>query len=124
MHNFEIERSYIEAECREAGEADLARERQAARKDTWLDRAICPGCGLIFTRTELAQLLSTGPYLCPSCDYKHVDKPHRPLTIREITEGRFRAPGVRPSCYDDVDLEGYTRALMHMVARGSEDDQA
>jgi hypothetical protein len=120
MHSFEVERSYIEAECREVGEADLAREqkrRVVGRKDGWADHAICPGCGQIYTREDLAHLLKTKGYYRCTCDYEHGEKPFRPLTIREIQNGQFRTRGQRPSSYGDVDLEGYTRALLQLASK-------
>ena len=55
-----------------------------------LDVAVCPGCGCVYSRADLARHLRARRYFaCPACRYEYNNPGSpRPLTIGEMAAGK------------------------------------
>lgn len=85
------------------------------KKDSNIDFIICPGCVTVYKRDKLAAKYKELPkdkrlFSC-SCGYECPEWPYRPLTIREIMNGR-----THDGTYNSVDLVRYTHTIALLLA--------
>ena len=58
-------------------------------KDEVIDRAVCLGCGVSFTRRDIAHLMrGKRSFSCPCCQWEYRQSPHRPWTLRELLDSK------------------------------------